>query len=380
MADPIKFLLVDDVEENLVALEALLRRDGLEIHTARSGTEALELLLLHDFALAFLDVQMPHMDGFELAELMRGAERSRHVPIIFVTAGGWEPHRIFRGYESGAVDFLFKPIEPHVVRHKADVFFELYRQRQQLSQQISERERLIREVQETLRLNEMFAAALGHDLRSPLSAIMTGASLLIARGTDEKTMAIGSRILSSGSRMARMIEQLLDLSRARLAGGIPVSPAPAQLQEVAERVLAELQSTARGRTLDLVMTGELEGTWDEQRIAQVLSNLVGNAIEHGDPRGAVSVRVDGTAPGEVVVTISNPGVIPAEDLPHLFAPFRSGHHTGRRSEGLGLGLYIVDQIVKAHAGTVRVTSSEAEGTTFEVRLPRAVPAERAVLL
>jgi two-component system sensor histidine kinase/response regulator len=110
MPDTIKFLLVDDVNENLVALEALLRRDGLEILTARSGTEALELVLVHDFALAFIDVQMPEMSGFELAELMRGSERSRHVPIIFVTAGGWEPHRIFKGYESGAVDFLFKPI------------------------------------------------------------------------------------------------------------------------------------------------------------------------------------------------------------------------------------------------------------------------------
>jgi len=251
MPEPVKFLLVDDIAENLVALEALLRRDGLEIHTARSGNDALELLLVHDFALAFLDVQMPEMTGFELAELMRGAERSRHVPIIFVTAAGSEPHRIFKGYESGAVDFLVKPIEPHILRHKAEVFFELYRQRQLLSQQIDERERLIRDVQETLRLNEMFAAALGHDLRTPLSAIMTGAALLIGRGADDKTMAVGNRILSSGSRMARMIEQLLDLSRARLAGGIPVTPADMRLKEVAEKVVAEQQAAAPGRELRL---------------------------------------------------------------------------------------------------------------------------------
>ena len=212
MADIVKFLLVDDVAENLVALEALLRRDGLELHAVQSGREALELLLQHDFALAFLDVQMPEMDGFELAELMRGAERSRHVPIIFVTAGQREPHRIFQGYESGAVDFLFKPIDPHVLRHKANVFFELYRQRQQLAAQLEERERLIAEVRETLRLNETFSAALGHDLRNPLSAIITGAAVLIRRSSDEQTMAIGNRILTSGSRMARLIEQLLDLA------------------------------------------------------------------------------------------------------------------------------------------------------------------------
>jgi two-component system, sensor histidine kinase and response regulator len=378
MPEPIKFLLVDDVDENLVALEALLRRDGLEILTARSGTEALELILLHDFALAFIDVQMPEMSGFELAELMRGSERSRHVPIIFVTAGGWEPHRIFKGYESGAVDFLFKPIEANILRHKADVFFELYRQRQLLAAQIAEREQLIREVQETLRLNEMFAAALGHDLRNPLSAIMTGAALLISRG-DDKTMAIGNRILSSGSRMARMIEQLLDLSRARVGGGITVRPAEMQLKDVAEKVVAEHQASSPGRELTLETTGVLEGSWDEPRLAQVLSNLIGNALEHGASDAPITVRADGTSPHEVVLTVNNKGQIPAEELPHLFEPFRSGRQAGRRAEGLGLGLYIVDQLVRAHEGTVRVTSNDRDGTTFEVRLPRAATQARAVV-
>ena len=123
--DPVKFLLVDDVPENLLALEALLRRDGLQIETARSGTEALELLLVHDFALALLDVQLPGMDGFELAEIMRGTERTRRVPIIFLTAVATDERRRFMGYESGAVDYLIKPIDTHMLRRKADVFFEL---------------------------------------------------------------------------------------------------------------------------------------------------------------------------------------------------------------------------------------------------------------
>src|SRR6476619_663786 len=110
-SEPIKLLMVDDNPENLVALEALLRRDGVQLLAARSGAEALELLLVHEVALAVLDVQMPDMDGFELAELMRGAERTKRVPIIFVTAGARSSQRIFKGYESGAVDFLFKPIE-----------------------------------------------------------------------------------------------------------------------------------------------------------------------------------------------------------------------------------------------------------------------------
>jgi len=144
-----KILLVDDIEENLVALEALLRRDDAEILIARSGSEALEMLLLHEFALALLDVQMPEMDGYELAELMRGTERSKYIPIIFVTAGTRDATRAFRGYESGAVDFLFKPIDPHILQQKADTFIRLDQQKKLLAEQyarIQESEALMRTV------------------------------------------------------------------------------------------------------------------------------------------------------------------------------------------------------------------------------------------
>lgn len=133
--DTVKFILVDDVEENLLALEGLLRRDGLELLKARSGHEALELLLQHEVALALLDVQMPGMDGFELAELMRGIERTRQIPIIFLTAMATNEHRRFQGYEAGAVDYLLKPLDPQILKSKANIFFELGRQRQELARQ-----------------------------------------------------------------------------------------------------------------------------------------------------------------------------------------------------------------------------------------------------
>ena len=146
---PAKFLLVDDNEPNLLALRSLLRRDDVEMLEARSGREALELLLRHDIALAFIDVQMPIMDGFELAELMRGSQRSRHVPIIFLTAGPQDNLRRFRGYTAGAVDFLYKPIEPHVLQSKAAIFLELYRQREELARH---RDELLTEAEEKARL------------------------------------------------------------------------------------------------------------------------------------------------------------------------------------------------------------------------------------
>jgi PAS domain S-box-containing protein len=135
MRDPVKVLAVDDVPENLIALEALLAQEGMELLTAASGMEALELLLVHDVALALLDVQMPGMDGFELAELMRGTERTRRVPIIFLTAVATDERRRFRGYETGAVDYLLKPVDPQIVRNKVEIFVELARQRQEIAHQ-----------------------------------------------------------------------------------------------------------------------------------------------------------------------------------------------------------------------------------------------------
>ena len=160
MSPPAKFLLVDDRPENLLALEGLLRRDGLELVTAQSGPEALELLLRHDFALALLDVQMPGMDGFELAELMRGAGRTRHIPIVFLTAGGVDEQRRFRGYEAGAVDFLFKPIEPHILQSKANIFLELYQRRRELTEQRDQLEAAAEENRRLLEESRRAAAAL----------------------------------------------------------------------------------------------------------------------------------------------------------------------------------------------------------------------------
>src|SRR5580658_1792729 len=205
MTARVKCLLVDDLEENLLALSALLRREDVEILEARSGAAALEILLVHDVALAFLDVQMPDMDGFELAELMRGNTRTRHIPIIFVTAGARDQHRLFQGYESGAVDFLYKPIEPQILRNKAAVFFQLDRQRRQLDHELHERT-------ETLRLNEMFTALLAHDLRNPLNAILTSAQLVQRLTLDPVPKDAAARILSSGRRMSRLIEDMLDLA------------------------------------------------------------------------------------------------------------------------------------------------------------------------
>jgi two-component system, sensor histidine kinase and response regulator len=351
----VKFLLVDDKEENLIALEALLRRDGLEILTARSGVEALELLLVHDVALALLDVQMPEMDGFALAELMRGSERSRHVPIIFVTAGAQEQHHEFQGYDSGAVDFLFKPVDPRILRHKTETFYQLYLQRQQL--------------EETLHLAETFMAAVGHDLKTPLNVVALGSELILANPESNTNRKTAERIRTSCRRMQRIIDDLFDLARARLAGGIPIQRRPVDLAAVARRVVGELETTHPDRKVELTQRVEdAIGEWDGDRVAQVVANILTNAVRHGRKDSPITIVVEGSGDA-VELAVHNDGAVHPEVLPHLFVPFSSTARASR-SEGLGLGLFIVQQIVLAHDGTVEATSSDEEGTTFRVTLPR----------
>jgi signal transduction histidine kinase len=363
--EPVSFLVVDDLDENLIALRALLARPGVRLLEARSGREALEILLLHaDVALALVDVQMPDMDGFELAELMRGTEQTKNIPIIFVTAGSREPRRVFLGYDAGAVDFLFKPIDPFILQHKADVFTQLHRQKRELV-------RLSERLAEELRLNETFVAAVSHDLRSPLGAIIMAAELASAQPNGEQVRRLTDRIRSSGRRMNAMIEDLLDLARARLSGGIPIEPAPVDLAPQIRKIVNEHRLLAPARTIEVACEGGLTGFFDADRVEQVISNLLANAIRYGAVDVAIRVRADGSDTERVTIAVQNGGTIDPVLLPRIFDPFMAGERGHDRASGLGLGLYIVNQIVRRHGGTVAARSNDSEGVVFLVDLPRA---------
>ena len=357
-------LLVDDLEENLLALGALLAAPGVEILKARSGAQALELLLKHEVALALLDVQMPEMDGFELAELMRGTERTRGVPIIFVTAGTHDQARVFRGYHLGAVDFVFKPVEAHVLRSKADVFFELFRQKKRLARELAERT-------ETLRLNELFVAILGHDLRGPLSAITMSAMVAERKATDDASKRSATRILASTRHMGRMIGDLLDLTRTRVGGGMPLGLDTVDVAAVVAQAVEEARAATPEAEIAFTATGDTAAVADADRIRQLLGNLLGNAVAHGDGSAPVRVAVEGgDGTGSIRITVANAGAIPADVLPRLFDPFRARADRTGRGSGLGLGLYIVRQIALAHGGDVVVRSDSVTGTEFVVTIAR----------
>jgi signal transduction histidine kinase len=360
----VHILVVDDVEQNLVAIEALLTGPGVRVLKANSGVAALEILLVQEVALILLDVQMPNMNGFELAELVRGNPQTRDIPLIFMTAAINEPQRSFRGYQAGAVDFLYKPVEPDILRSKVNVFVELFAQKKQLSAQLEE-------LRQALRVNEMFTAVLGHDLRNPLAAVLNGAELLLLLSSDQKIGAVASRIRSSARRMEKMVSQLLDVARIR-AGGVALELASGDYAQLCRRIADELKQAGHANPVQITASGSTDGVFDPHRIGQVLSNLLGNALQHGDPDGSVTVRIDGADPAQLTLCIHNRGAMPAAVLEQAFTPFRPGRDA-RSQPGLGLGLYIAKYFVDAHGGSIALASGEAEGTTFTIRLPRVAP-------
>lgn len=357
MSAPVYILVVDDTAQNLIATEALLAREGVSVLKAGCGNEALELLLQHDVALALIDVRMPDMNGFELAELIRGSERTRGTPLIFLTAAAPEAGFSFRGYEAGAVDFLFKPVDAQVLRSKVNVFVELYQQRKQLASRLEE-------LQRALDLNEKFTAVLGHDLRTPLSVVMNGAMLLPMMTDHPKVAVTAQRIQSSAKRMGQMVDQLLDLARIR-KGDLQLSRGEHDLSAICRLLAGEMQRTS------VDSHGDTTAWVDAAVFTQVMSQMLGNALQHGAPEHLVRLQVDGTDATYIVLQVSNHGAIAAERLPGIFEPFQHGREARKAGQGLGLGLYTACMFVKAHGGDMAVATDEERGTTtFTITLPR----------
>lgn len=374
--DPIPVLLVDDLQENLLALEALLRRDGLTFLKARTGDEALELLLAHEVALALLDVQMPGMDGFQLAEYMRGSTRTRHVPIIFVTAGSADHQRRFRGYETGAVDFIQKPIEADILRSKAEVFFDLFDQRRQVSRQRDELAAYAAQLRAADRRKDQFLAVLGHELRNPLMALRAGLQLLDREADGSKAGIIRERMGTQVLHLSRLIEDLLDVSRidqGKIALRLERVSLQAVLESAMETSRPKIDAGLHALTVDLPD----EPAWiagDFTRLSQVVSNLLTNAAKYTRSGGELrlSARLE---PDTVVIEVEDNGVgVPPEMQERIFALYTQvpGPDT-RSSEGLGIGLALVKQLVELHRGVIAVFSEgEDQGSRFTVRLPRSV--------
>jgi sigma-B regulation protein RsbU (phosphoserine phosphatase) len=224
---------------------------------------------------------------------------------------------------------------------------------------------------------EQLMAIVGHDLRSPLNTVQMAAEvLLLCEGLGEKETELARKITRSAAMATRLVDQLLDLTRSRLGGGIAIEPTMFNMEEVCHQVLVETELTHPDRPLDVDVHGDLIGVWDRDRMYQLISNLVGNAVQHGEPRSRIAMRINASET-EIAIDIANRGTpIPPATLPFIFDAFRQGRtNHAHRKGGLGLGLFIAQQVARSHGGSIAVTSSEHEGTTFRVRLPRRAATE-----
>ncbi|MHC5786999.1 hybrid sensor histidine kinase/response regulator [Pseudomonas idahonensis] len=385
-----KLLIVDDLPENLLALEALIKREDRLVYKALSADEALSLLLQHEFAMAILDVQMPGMNGFELAELMRGTEKTKHIPIVFVSAAGRELNYAFKGYESGAVDFLHKPLDIHAVKSKVNVFVDLYRQSKAMKQQVEaleqsrrEQEALLNKLQATqneleqaVRMRDDFMSIVAHEVRTPLNGLILETQLRkmhLARENAaafslDKMHAMVDRDERQIKSLIRLIEDMLDISRIR-TGKLSIRPSRFDLAQLVRGLVENFapQVEAAQSSLSLEAEQPLQGHWDEFRIEQVISNLLTNALRYG-AKSPIQVRVY-AQDGEARVEVRDHGIgISEENQKRIFQQFErvSASHV---AAGLGLGLFISEQIVTAHGGTISVESRMGEGALFRVSLP-----------
>jgi signal transduction histidine kinase len=349
---PAKLLAVDDLPANLMVVSAILGPLGHQIVEARSGPEALELARREEFAVILLDLMMPGMDGLETLKRLRGIPVARHTPVILMSAYDLDLPAMEQAYALGAVDCLSKPVAPSLLRGKVASLASLYRRGLELGRRAA-----------ALSAKDRQIAVLAHDLRNPLTTVVAAAALLQRRATEPRDRTLAERVSRSAARMNEMIEALLEFARVN-AGAIRIALAPTDMRDVC-RDLAEGFELADGeRRIEITNVGDTLGQWDRARIFQALSNLVGNATRYGGGKASVHVERRGQ---EITVAVHNDGPpIPAEVLPRIFEPFERGEAEGA---GLGLGLYIVREIARAHRGDVEVVSADGVGTTFTLTLP-----------
>jgi two-component system, sensor histidine kinase and response regulator len=347
-------LMVDDRPANLLALTALLEPLASPLLSARSGREALELAAGSDLALVLLDVMMPEMDGFETLARLRAIPATKTVPVILVTAYELDARAMEKVQGMGTVDYILKPIAAELLRSKVAAFVSLHRRGEEL-----------RRRGEALAAKDRHIAMLAHDLQTPLAAAGVSASQLLRAQLEPRLHRNAERISRGVLRMSEMIRNLTDYARAG-RGAIPITPTEMDVGELCREVADDLQAVDAERRIDLGFSGALGGSWDRNRLYQAIANLLGNALRYGAGDVVISARGDET---DVEVTVHNAGPpIAAELMPVIFQPFERGQLD---RAGLGLGLYVVREVARAHGGDISVTSSLTDGTTFALRLPRA---------
>lgn len=387
-----KILIVDDRAENLYALEHVLKELDVEVIKATNGNDALIAILNHDFCMAILDVQMPGMDGYELAEFIRSEEKTQYLPVIFLSAVFSDDFHVFKGYQSGAVDFITKPFNPEILLNKVKVFLkldqqkiELHKKNQQLREEIQQRKK----VEESLRKNreqlkelnatkDKFFSIVAHDLKNPFNTLIGFSELLIYNAdeiSEEKIQHFYQLIHNAAKTGYNLLANLLEWSRSQ-TGRLRWSPVRFNLASICKDNLSFLTGSAKKKEISLScsVSDKIYVFADMNMITTVLRNLISNALKFTDGGGKVDILA--RSHGETIeVQVCDTGIgISPEDITKLFRIDVNHSTIGTGEEkGTGLGLILCKEFVEKNNGKIWVESTPGKGSTFFFTLPASEP-------
>jgi signal transduction histidine kinase len=396
---PIQVLIVDDEPKNLLVLESILNDPGYRLVRAHSADEALLALVAEQFAVLILDIRMPGMTGFELAEIIKKRKKTARIPIIFLTAYYSEDQHVLEGYGSGAVDYLHKPVNPQILRSKVAVFAELHRKDREsaianaaLLTEVKERrhaEDKLRELNDTLeqrvadrteelhkanRLKDEFLAMLGHEVRNPLAAIMNAVQVMHVSSADPARMSRSVALVDRQTQnLRRIVDDLLDVARVT-RGKIELRKQPADIVQIVHQavdVVRPMLSGGEELEIEVNVAPPLRAEVDRTRLEQSIVNLLTNAIKFTpqDRHIRVTVERDGQ---NVIVMISDNGIgIAPEMQARIFGLFAQADRSLDRSQGgLGIGLFICRRLIELHGGEITAFSEGlGQGSVFRIQLP-----------
>lgn len=363
-----KILIVDDRPENLYSLESMLSEDDRIILKADSGEEALKIAFNEDLSLIMLDVQMPEMDGFEVAHMLKSTKRTKKTPIIFVTAISKEKKYMLQGLEEGAMDYLFKPLDTDITRAKVDTLLKFYDQQKELEQKNLELTKLNEE-------KNYFLGVASHDLRNPLGNIITLASFI----QNDNGMNLSKEnnnyidvIINSGRHMLDLLNNLLDVTKIE-SGTMDLELKHMHIADVIQQSINEnkLSADRKGISLEFSISDNIPmNTFDPMQIQQVLNNLISNAIKYSHKNTNIEINTE-LQNEKIIVTVKDQGQgIPENEQHNIFVPFNKTSVKSTNGEkSTGLGLTIAKKVVESHGGEIWLNSEVGTGTSFSFSLP-----------
>lgn len=364
-------LIVDDTPENLISLKKVLEKHDFEVDTASSGEEALKKVLRNSYVLIILDVQMPGMDGFEVAEAISGYSKAKETAIIFLSAANTEFRFIAKGYSSGGLDYITKPVDMNILLLKVKTFYRIYEQNRKLNEM---QKSLLEEIEfrkEAERKKDEFISIASHELKTPLTSVKGYVQLLersVEKGDTETVKKHLQKAQIQLEKLNSLIADLLDISKIE-SGKLKFNKQNFQIDSLLDNVIEVMHQSNPEFKINKTGVAGCEIYGDEMRVEQVIVNFLTNAIKYSPGTNNIDLKLE-VKDDQLYLSVKDYGIgMLPEQLNHVFDKFYRVEETSQRFQGLGIGLYISSEIIKRHGGQIGVNSEYGTGSEFYFTMP-----------